>query len=234
MSWEVRAGGVTLGRSEHLLAALSIDEEAYEIGIFDPRSPNVFTYDSWTTITILSKQGVKTDSIQYGGLLKLGEVLNLGDSYYRFEEISNNGDVVTLIKEKELEVKIGTQIGMVAPEFNAVTTSGDTITSTHLEDKLTIIANSCRCGGDKESARMYFEMEQAFGDSLNLLHVDSNIKHSDIGTHIDTGLAVNKDFYMNYRKEYCSRICYVIGPDRRIIDKFYITDWRSRLGDILR
>ena len=46
--------------------------------------------------------------------------------------------------------------------------------------------------------------------------------------------AFNRDMYDNYRSAYCSRICYVIGTDSRIIDKFTVTDWKSALPGIIK
>jgi hypothetical protein len=46
--------------------------------------------------------------------------------------------------------------------------------------------------------------------------------------------AFNQDFYDKYRMQYCSRICYVIGTDNRIMDKFLITDWKNNLAKILK
>ncbi len=39
----------------------------------------------------------------------------------------------------------------------------------------------------------------------------------------------NRTLYNDYRMAYCSRICYVIGVDRRIKDKFPITNWGEDL-----
>ena len=76
-------------------------------------------------------------------------------------------------------------------------------------------------------------MEKLYRNTINLLHVDSNIEKSNIGIHIDSEEDFNKDFYNNYRQEYCSRICYVIGKDKRIIDKFNINEWKSYLPKII-
>ena len=43
-------------------------------------------------------------------------------------------------------------------------------------------------------------------------------------------------FYVNYRKLYCSRICYVIARNNIVIDKFDIlnNDWKSILTKTLK
>lgn len=227
-------GKILLGKREHLIGKFSIDNENFEIGVVEPRNPMSFSYGFFPDIAVLSNLGIKKDSIAYSDLMKFGEVLNLNSKYYRFENISNNGDLITLVKDENFKTKIGTQKGMIAPDFNALTISGDTIRSSNLNNKLTVIANSCGCGGDKESTEAYYEMERLLGNTINILHVDSGIEKSDIGIHIDSEVEFNKDFHNNYRKEYCSRICYVIGTDKRIIDKFYINEWKSKITRIIK
>lgn len=223
-----------LGKSEHLLGEFQIDNEEYKIGIIETRNSLSFTYGVNSELTLLSNLGVEKDSISKRDLLKLGEFLNLNGQYYRFEKISNNGELITLVKEKNFMNKIGTQLGMIAPPFEVVTIFGDTIRSSDLNNKITVIANSCGCGGDKKSTDAFYEMEKLFGNKMNILHVDSNIEKPDIGTHIDSEEKFNKDFYNNYRKEYCSRICYVIGKENRIIDKFNVNDWSNILPKIIK
>ena len=46
---------------------------------------------------------------------------------------------------------------------------------------------------------------------------------------IDMTEKYNKEIYNNYRKAYCSRVAYVIGSNKRIVDKFDITDWKNFL-----
>tara|TARA_R110000868_G_scaffold71713_1_gene209666 strand:+ start:2565 stop:3743 length:1179 start_codon:yes stop_codon:yes gene_type:complete len=227
-------GSFMLGKREYLTSKFKIDNEDYEIGIVEPRNPLSFTYGFRTEISILSKSGIKKDSISYSDLITFGEALNLNGNYYRFEKISNNGDFITLIKDKNFKSKIGTQKGMIAPSFEVITMSGDTLTNSDLQDKLTVIANSCGCGGDKESTEAFFEMERTFGKQMTILHVDSDIKMSDIGIHVDSQEKFNKYFYDNYRKEYCSRLCYVIGKDNRILEKFAINKWKTILPKIIK
>lgn len=226
-------GNFSLGKREYLIAELEIDNKKYELGIAEPRNPLSFTYGFRPEIAILSSSGIKKDSISEIDLITFGEALNLGGKYYRFEKISNNGDYLTLVKEENFESKTGTQVGMIAPKFKIVTTAGDTITNSDTQNKLTIIANSCGCGGDEDSTQSFYEMEKTFGNRINILHVDSNIKKTDIGIHVDSQNSFNKEFYENYRKEYCSRLCYVIGKNNRIVDKFDINEWKISIARIV-
>lgn len=223
---------ISLAIKEHLRATLYIDNEKFELGITDLFSGN-FTYGNSSWIAILSTEDITIDSLFERDLLTIGEYIKLEQHYYRFEGITNNGEFITLIKEKDFYNKVGTQVGMIAPDFNAITISGDTISSSILDNKLTVIANSCGCGGDKKSTQAYYEMERLFGNTIKILHVDSKIEKSSIGIHIDSEKEFNKEFYNNYRQEFCSRICYVIGKDKRIIDKFNINEWKSYLPKII-
>ena len=227
-------GRILLGKREHLIGKFSIDNENFEIGVVEPRNPMSFSYGFFPDIAVLSNLGIKKDSISYSDLMQHGEVLNLNNKYYRFDSISNNGDLIALVKDNDFLTKTGTQKGMIAPSFRVITISGDTLKNSDLRNKFTIIANSCGCGGDKKSTQSYYDIEKTFGDLINILHVDSGMEKSDIGIHIDSEEEFNKEFYNNYRKQYCSRICYVIGKDNRIVEKFHINEWKKLLPKIIK
>lgn len=221
-----------LGTSDHLIGEFSIDKENYKIGITDRPGASQFRYSEASEIALLSNMGNEKDSISKRDLLKLGEFLNLNNSYYKFQSISNNGEYISLIKERGFKNETGTQIGMISPSFNVVTTAGDTISSSNLQTKITVIANSCGCGGDKESTQASNDIKNTF-KNINVLHVDSKIEAESDGLHIDMENSFNKDFYNNYRQGYCSRICYIIGKNKRIIDKFDIKDWKTILPKLI-
>lgn len=231
-SW-VRIGnsmnGLSYGRSEHLKANFSVDSKSYQVGARDYWSAASFTYGTTTEIALTAKGRVLKDTLFEKDKLKVGEYLKLGTQYYRFDNISNNGEYITLVKEKNFKNKIGTQVGMLAPDFKAITIKGDTVDSKNLYDKPIIIANSCGCGNDTISTEAYYAIKKMYGSSAHVLHLDSKIKKNPEGMQIDMEEAFNKNMYDNYRGAYCSRICYVIGTDNRVIDKFTVTDWKSIL-----
>ena len=227
-------GRVLLGRREFLLGRFKIDNKEYEIGITEPRNILSFTYGFQPTAGILSHSGIKKDSLYESDLINLGEYLNLDSEYYRFEKISNNGDFITLVKDNNFNLKIGTQKGMIAPEFKAKTITGKAIESSVFQDKITVIANSCGCGGDIESTKSYYNMEEMYGNKINIIHVDSDIDQSSNGIHIDSEKEFNKDFYKKYRQKYCSRISYVIGKNKRVLDKFNINKWETFLPKFIK
>jgi len=222
-----------IGRSEHLIGEFSIGHKNYKVGIAELRNATSFTYGLDSNIVLLQNNRKAKDSISDRDLLKTGELLNLNKNFYRFETISNNGAFFTLVKVRDFKNKIGTQLGMKAPSFNIVTTKGDTIENTKFNNKFFVIANTCGCGGDTKSTQAFYDIKNNF-KNINVLHIDSKIDTKLEGLHVEMENDFNKDFYKNYRMEYCSRICYVVGKDKRIIDKFNITDWKTILPEILK
>ena len=190
-----------------------------------------FTYDISPQLAVIQHENIKKDSIANRDIVNIGAYVQLGNNHYKFISSSVTGTEIILIKEKNFDKKIGSQIGMLAPEFTVVSTQKDTIKSSDFHDKITLIANSCGCGGDKASTQAYYDIQSAY-PNMNILHVDSNIKKTDNGFHIDVENDFNKDFYQKYRGQYCSRICYVIGKNNRILDTFVIYNWKTALGNI--
>lgn len=226
-------GNILYGRDEHLTAEFSLNQNQYTIGIIDQWSSIAFNYGFNSELALISDNSKIRDTLLNQDLLKKGEYLNLNGDYYRFDNITNNGEYITLIKEADFASKVGTQVGMIAPDFNCVSVKGDTISSYNLRDRVVIVANSCACAGDKLSTEAFFEIRKTFEDKIYILRLDSKIESGLEGWHIDTEEKYNGDIYNRYRKAYCSRISYVIGKNRRIISKFEITDWKSfLLGNI--
>jgi hypothetical protein len=222
-----------LGRKEHLTASISIDDKQYLLGaidlfIFD------FTYSPSTWISVLSENGIPKDTLLERDILTIGEYLKIGQYHYRFDNITSSGEYLTLVKEKDFHNKVGIQIGMIAPEFECVTVSGDTINSSTLHDKLLVVANSCGCGGDIESTEAYYQILEEYGDKMHVLRLDSKIDRSLKGFHIDMQDGFNKDLYQKYRNEYCSRTCFIIDKENRIIDRFPSQDWKIYLPNLYK
>lgn len=226
-------GDILYGRDEYLSASISIDDKHFDVGIIDQRNGSL-TYGLEPQIALLTTEPGKKDSIEVRDLIKMKEYLKLNEVYYKFDSISNSGNYVRLIKEKNFENKIGIQVGMLAPEFTFKSTAGDTVNTSLLHDKPLIIANSCVCGGDTKSSQAYFEMRETYKEDAYVLRLDSDFSENprDEWT-INTEDEYNKDCYNRFRQEYCSRICYVIGQNQRILDKFQITDWKKNLPNLV-
>lgn len=219
-----------LGVAEYVTADFFLDDQYYQIGIADYQTG--YTYQN-PTFVLLKKNSDSKDTLFFKDTLYPNEFIRLNNEYYQFYRVSNNGDYVTLIKENEFDTKVGTQVGIKAPDFTAITTSGDTIKSSYLHDKPLIIANSCGCGGDIKSTAAYNDIKNKYGENAYILHLDSNI--SDIveeveGIHIDMEEEFNAQIYDHFRKTYCSRVCYVINISNTVVDKFFIKDWQEALS----
>ncbi|RYJ40520.1 hypothetical protein [Flavobacterium beibuense] len=227
-----------LGKSEYLTADININNKNYKIGASNLRNM-VFNYNNsadvfGTKIALLSDDEKVKDTIFERDQIGVGQYIKLNNNHYRFENITNNGEYITLIKDNSFTEKTGTEVGMIAPAFSATTTTGSIINSTDLHDKIIIIVNSCGCGGDVASTQAFFDISNKYGSKVHVIRMDSAIKERKTGTiQIDTELEANKDIYTKYRETYCSHICYVIGKDNRIFDKFIVTNWETDLPKIL-
>jgi len=220
-------GNLFYRKNEHLTASFSIGKNNYKIGIADSRNPLTFTYSERAEIALLNDNGQIKDTLLLKDKIVLGEFVKLGRNYYKVEKLSNNGEYLTLIKDDNFEQKTGLQVGMNAPAFKGVSVNGIEINSVNMHNKTSIVINSCGCGGDKASAQAYYDILQKYGGKINVIRLDSKLEKGLNGIQIDVDEEANKEFYSAYRGEYCSRICYVIDHNNKIIDKFDGEDWQS-------
>jgi len=225
-------GDLWLSRKEYVESSLNIDNESFTIGFVDLRNSSL-TYNISPEIAVISENGKTKDTLYSKEVLELNEFLNLNGNYYRFASISKYGDSITLIKENNFKEKIGTQMGMIAPDFESTLISGENLSSSNLKNKIKLIANTCGCGGDKLSTKAYDDIKKTYGDKIYAIRLDSKIDKDSEGLQTDMEESFNKDIYDKYRQAYCSRTCYVIGENNRIIDKFEIVDWETNLPELL-
>lgn len=221
-------GNIFYAVDEHRIAEFTIDQEIFKIGVFDQPSASTFTYGVNPEITLFTYE----DSIKLSELLRIGEFISLNGIYYKFDSINNNGEYLSLVKERNFEKKIGTQVGMIAPDFIYKSVKGDTMGTKRLHDKPLIIANSCGCGGDVKSTQTFYDIKERYKDIVYALRLDSGIDEIDVWS-IDMNDDFNKDAYNKFRQTYCSRVCYIIGKNGRVLDKFVITDWELFLPKYL-
>lgn len=221
-----------IGKNEHLKADISFNGKKYSIQAADPWNSG-FNYMLFTKLVLSATPEVTKDAISERDILQKGELLNFNGTFYRFYSIANSGKFLTLVKDQPINQKTGTQLGMQAPNFSVVSTEGEKLNKDQFKDKVTIIANSCGCGGDKESTQAVSDIKNEFGDKLHVLQMDSKIKEKLNTYQIDSEVKENKAFYDSYRKMYCSRLVYVIGTDGTIVDKFSIFDWKKALPSIV-
>ena len=212
-------GDIIWGIDEYLNTSITIGGKHFGIGVIDPVSGS-FTYGIEPQIALVTSDGIRKDSLEVRDLIKMGEYLKLDQSYYKFDSINNDGSVIRLLKEENFANKVGVQVGILAPEFIFKSTSGDTMYTSALHDKPLIIANSCGCGGDTESSQAYLEMREMYEKEAYVLGLDTYSNDPLDRWKIDMSDSFNDDASEKFRQAYCSRICYVIGQDQRILDKF--------------
>ena len=160
----------------------------------------------------------------------MGEYLQLDGKHYRFDSISHQGEYITLVREPNFAAQVGTQVGMLAPPFELVTLSEDTLRSAEMLDRPIVLANSCGCGGDKASGDAVAAIRNAYGSEIHALRLDSGYETIPDGYNVNVEHPFNQDVYQQYRKVYCSRVAYLVGRDNRILDKFNVTDWEEPLA----
>lgn len=215
--------------SQHLITSFIIDNKKYKIGIVDDTYK--FTFDQ-PNLALIEENGIKKDTILYSDFIKRGEYIKLGEDYFLFSKISNDGRFITIIKEKHFETKIGTQVGLLAPSFECKTINGEIISNKDLNNKTILIANFSGCS--PISYDMYKELYKTYRDKIYILGVESGINKNIGGKLIDVEMSFNKEFYNQYRQVYSSYICYLIDTNYRILDKFSIFDWKQKLRDRIK
>jgi hypothetical protein len=134
-----------------------------------------------------------------------------------------------LIKEKNFQGKVGTQVGMMAPGFECKTTAGELVKCDDFKGQL-LIANVSGC--TPRSYDCYNQLLSAYCTMICILGIENGNIESINGKVIDAGDKFNKDFYDKYRKEYSSYNCYLVNTDGRIINKFEVFDWEVNLSGL--
>lgn len=222
---QLSGGSLLFHVSQHLTADILLDGKDFQIGFGDRQSG--FTYDLDPLLALLAEDGVYVDTLYKKDILYRNEYVKLGESYYRFDHITNSGKYVTLIKDDGFESKKGTQLGMLAPDFTCKTYAGDTLNSINLHEKPLLIANISGC--TSRSFSVYSKMCNEYGNQLTVIGLTPHITKDYGGILADTEEPFNKGLYDHYRHAYSSYTCYLIGTDNRIKDIFSVFDWESHL-----
>jgi len=150
-------------------------------------------------------------------------------------DVSNDGKLVTLVKVKDVSNKIGTQVGFIAPDFNCHSIQGDSISLKDYKGKYLLLINVSACWSEVSSYKCFMDLTETFKNKFEFIGIDdspialrNNIKDFKISSRFviasDNPMIRNK-----YRPEFCSRTCFLIDPDGRIIDNFEIFDWKTVL-----
>ncbi len=227
-------GRVWFSVAHHLKATFSIDNQDYEIQAINDYYLR-FCFDS-PKVSITAQNGIKKDSILISEIFEIGEYLKFGHSYYKFEDITNEGSKITFIREEDVSDKIGTQVGFIAPDFNGVTTVGDSIYLSDYQDEYLLLVNVTACGSPTKSYEIYKEISEHYLPRTDIIAIDAtpgalkvNIEKLKLrGKFIIS--EQNKSIQKSYREDFCSRVCFLIGQSGHIVDKFEIWDWKQSLS----
>lgn len=220
--------------AQHLEAELSVDEKKYRIEVINGPPLNRFCFEN-PVLALVGQNGIKKDSILKSEMHNRGEFVRLGDIYYRFADVSNDGKYITLIKEKDIIHKVGTQVGFVAPEFSCHTGENDSITLRNYKGKYLLLVNVSAEGPVSTSYEEYKKLYKSYGSRLAILCIDSspddlekNIHKYDLSGKFLVA-EKNSSIQKNYRRDQSSKTCFLINPEGRIADKFEISEWEQTL-----
>jgi peroxiredoxin len=168
--------------------------------------------------------------------MERGEYLKLSDNYYRFEDVSNDGKLVTLVKERDVSNIMGTQVGFKAPGFKCQTIKGDSIFSSDYKEKYLLLVNITSCWSPIMSYEYYKELTEKYSSKIEILAIDNSpdfLKRNIENLNLTGKFIIadsNQSIKNNYRKDFCSRTCFLINPEGRIADKFEINEWQAILA----
>lgn len=230
---------VKVSVAQHLRASLTLGGQQYTLQAVSWIPFIGFCFDS-PKISITTHNGIPKDSLLFSDQYELGEYLKFGGAYYQFANVANDGSTITLIREDDVSDKVGTQPGFIAPEFNALTTSGDTIALEDYRGQYLLLANITACWSEKMSYAYYKELWEDHHDKMAILAIDEspnalqvNIENLDL----EGKFIIGKDHpsvKRNYREDFCSRVCFLIDPNGQIVDRFEIADWKETLATHFR
>lgn len=219
--------------SHFVSSKFSIDDNSYTIAVSDGQWNCSFDEIS---IAIIEENGIKKDTLITQDYLKRGEYLKLGNQYYKFEDISNDGSKIKLIKEDNFENKIGTQVGMIAPNFTSKSLAGNIISLNDYKGQFLLIANLTGCWSKISSYQHYKDITESLKGKINFIGIDNsteslpiNIKNLELSGQFIFAEENNDEIQKYYRPDFSSRTCFLINQEGRVLDKFEISEWKKSL-----
>ena len=230
-------GDTLFGISQHVSSNFFIDENSYIISV----SPAFnCAYGEYIEFALTEENGAYIDTLSGINYNKLGDYLKLGNQYYRFESITNDGSYITLKKEDHFSNLTGTQIGMIAPGFTCCSIDGDSIFSDDYKGKYLLLINVSACWSKISSYKCYKDLAETCNGKFEYIGIDNSpvtLRNNIKSLNLFGDFVIAEDNPMiqaSYRPDYCSRTCFLISPEGRIVDKFEIFDWESVLSKHFR
>lgn len=227
-------GEVGFSAAQHLRSTFSVDDQAYSIRVFNSVPSMRWCFEN-PLISITTQNGITKDSLGFGDHLELGEFLKFGKYYYRFADIANDGSTITLIREKDIQDDTGIQVGLMAPDFKVVTLDGTPIALSDYRGRYLLLVNVAgMCWS--QAYRHYEDLYAHYRDKIAVVGIEGSsrdFQHYTKGRNLEGPFIMSQDhpdFERSYRDYHCSRVCYLIEPSGRIIDRFEVTDWKNSLA----
>lgn len=219
-------GSLLNSTSQFLLSQFSIDNEQFVIGVADG---NGYSFDFLRPMMYpFMENGISRDTLIMGDVLNLKEYVKLGNNYYQFAHLYNGSGTIVLVKESNFNSLVGTQIGMIAPSPDFITTNGKQYNIKDFSDKPLLIANISGCS--PRSYDQYKKLIEKYSDRIDIIGVEYDNKENIGGLLVDISDSINDNFYKTYRNAYSSYDCYLINKEKRIIDKFYVSNWEKTIS----
>jgi peroxiredoxin len=220
--------------AHHLECDFSLDNHSYKLGIVNSFPFLRFCFEN-PLIAILSEGEFQKDSLNNSDIATTGEYLKLNKNYYYLADVSNDGRLVTLVKEKDVSNKIGTQVGFIAPDFTCHSIEGDSISLKDYKGKYLLLINVSACWSEISSYKCFMDLTETYKNKFEYIGIDDSpiaLRNNIKDLKISSRFVIAPDNPMirkTYRPDVCSRTCFLIGPDGRMIDNFEIFDWKTVL-----
>jgi hypothetical protein len=215
---------------QHMIASFTIDNIQFKLGVAD-RNSTSFCFFS-PVFALLGENGILRDTLLERDILNLGEFIRLGKYYYKIEDFYSGSGTIELIKINDFENKIGVQVGTIAPSFKFISTDGDTVYSSSLNNSDLLIANVSGC--TPSSFEIFNKIQNSTFNKLKLIGINSGVCKDLKGPVINVEDHFNNEVYNIFRNAYSSYDCFLINMDGRIIDKFSVFDWESHLSAYIK
>ncbi|WP_170110446.1 M56 family metallopeptidase [Flavilitoribacter nigricans] len=222
--------------AQHLRSTFSIDDQTFTVQVYNSGSTARWCFEE-PEIAITAQNGVQKDTLTFGDKFELGEYLKFGQRYYQFADIANDGRTITLVGDLDIRDNFGTQVGFIAPDFEAVTSEGETVALRDYRGRYLLLANTDRC---QPGTKDFIALSERYGAKIDILGIEysaDDLQHKldhykPEGTFIVS--KENPSIQEFYRDFHCSVVCYLIDPGGRIIDRFKINEWETSLAKHFR
>lgn len=225
-------GKVGFSAAQHMRSTFSIADQQYTVQIY-----NGGAYARWCfedpKIAITAYNNTQKDTLTFSDKFALGEYLKFGQRFYQFADITNDGSRITLIRDRDIKDNFGIQVGLIAPDFEAVTSNGQSISLRGYRGRYLLLANMDRC---RATSKYFEELSATYHSKMAIVGIEysaDDLQHKLerlklVGTFVIS--EENPSIRKNYRDFHCSSVCYLIDPGGRIIDRFEMDEWELALA----